>query len=140
MVVLSSAEVSLLLKEAAKEVTGSYVRNVYTQSPRTVILKLYRPSVGGGELWLVAGSAFFYTTASLRKPSSPSAKTLQLRRYLQNLMIQQIQQLGYERIVEISFAKNGYKLLAELMPPGNIILTSDNKILWVLEEAEKGEE
>jgi predicted ribosome quality control (RQC) complex YloA/Tae2 family protein len=138
MVVLSSAEVSLLVKETAKEVTGSYVRNVYTQSPRTVILKLYRPGVGGGELWLVAGSAFFYTTASLRKPSNPSAKTLQLRRYLQNLMIQQIQQLGYERIVEISFAKNGYKLLAELMPPGNIILTSDNKILWVLEEAEKG--
>ena len=138
MVALNSAEVSVLVKEAGKEVVGSYVRNVYTPHERAVVLRLYRPGAGSGELWLVAGSAIFYVTASLRVPSTPSAKTLQLRRYLINQPIQHIQQMGYERIVELYFTKTEYRLLAELMPPGNIILTSDNKVLWVLEETKRG--
>ncbi len=98
------------------------------------MLKVWKPSIGSGELWLTAGYSVFYIDQSVEKESTPSTHVLQLRRKVVGKRITDIKQVGGERLVTLGL--DGFELVVECMPPGNIVLVKDGVVEWLLEKFE----
>ncbi|KAI7737225.1 hypothetical protein M8C21_001548 [Ambrosia artemisiifolia] len=77
-----------------------------------------------------------HTTAYLRdKSNTPSGFTLKLRKHIRTRRLEDVRQLGYDRIVLFQFGvgANAYYIILELYAQGNIILTdSDFMVLTLL--------
>ena len=133
MISLNSLEISIIVEECRERLVGGLVRNIYQPSDSSIILKTY---VGDGvlELWMVAGECIFYTDREVVKPSKPTPMAVMLRRSLNGLRISDIRQVGSERIVEILLAGGVKSVVVELMPPGNIILLEDGKIVHAMKQ------
>ncbi len=134
MISLNALEISIIVGECRQRLSGGRVRNVYQPSPSSIILKTY---VGEGvlEFWMVAGECIFYTDRELVKPQKPTTMATILRRALNGLRITDIRQIESERIVEINLAGGLKSLIVELMPPGNIALLEEGKIVHVMRRA-----
>lgn len=63
-------------------------------------------------------------------PQQPGAFAMFLRKYLSGARLAKVEQRGFDRILVLSFdAKEGpVDVIAELMPPGNLLLVMDGKI------------
>jgi len=136
LVQLNSVEIAALVAEIGPTVRDAYVKNVYQTRPKELIFKLYKPGHGAYELWIVAGSCMFLTEGSTSKPERPPEKIMSLRQFTVNKRIVDVRQLGGERIVEIIFDDEEMEVVAELMPPGNIILIVKGIVEWTLESFE----
>ncbi|MEM1952117.1 MAG: NFACT family protein [Candidatus Caldarchaeum sp.] len=131
---LNSLEIAVLVEECKAKAVDSFVRNVYDITPHALALKVFKPGFGAGELWTIAGYAVFYTTKTVAKQPEPAKQVLELRKLLSGQKITRIEQVANERIVRIIF--EGYELIVECLPPGNIVLVKDDVIVWLLEKFE----
>ncbi len=136
MLSLSSLELAVIVKELRQVATQALVKNVYQTGSKTYVLKLFKPGHRSAEICIVAGSALFYTFKPLPKPAKPSQHVVMLRRIIKGFKIADVAQKGAERIVEITFEQGGYSLVAELMPPGCIVLVRGGSIEWASETVE----
>ncbi|MEM2095182.1 MAG: NFACT family protein [Candidatus Caldarchaeum sp.] len=130
---LTSAELTVVVKELKNLVEDAYVKNVYQTEEKTLVFKLHKPELQSFELLVAAGKMITYTATPYPKPAEPPANILQLRRMVGGLKITALSQRGSERIVELAYDREGLRLVAELMPPGGVFIINDDTVVWLLE-------
>ena len=134
MAELTGLEVLVLTKEIDSGLRGTYVNNVYSIGDGQ-ILRFKRP--GGGDAWLVASPKFgAWISGKATERAETTPFTTILRQFLERAKFVGASQVDLDRIFVIDL-NNGElrRLILELMPPGNLIVTDgDGKILAVKEE------
>lgn len=122
---ISSLELFYLLKEI--DIAKSKVQQIYEIEKKDYIIQLHKTGIGK-LLLRITPPSFFYQTKYKPEVQSPKGFIMGLRKHLKNSFFQSIQQIGFERIIELQFdTKEGKKYLyIELFGKGNVILTDEN--------------
>ncbi|EIE22903.1 hypothetical protein COCSUDRAFT_16391 [Coccomyxa subellipsoidea C-169] len=117
-------------------VLGMRVANVYDANAKTYIIKLSKSGEEGEKALLVLESGVrFHTTRYLKdKADTPSNFTLKLRKHLRTRRLDDVRQLGVDRVVDFSFGTGEacYHLILELYAQGNVILADANYSILTL--------
>lgn len=137
---ISSFDTKIIVDELNNEyeIPGMKVDKVYKIGDE-IRIKLY--GRGRRDLILKPGEAVYVTQYPKQAPQRPSGFAMQLRKYLSGLRIMKISQLGFDRIVKLSFGLFGEKedlikfhVIVELFGNGNLILADDDlSIIGVLQ-------
>ncbi|XP_022760737.1 nuclear export mediator factor Nemf [Durio zibethinus] len=138
---MNTADVAAEVK-CLRRLIGMRCSNVYDLSPKTYIFKLMNSSgiTESGEsekvLLLMESGVRLHTTAYVRdKSNTPSGFTLKLRKHIRTRRLEDVRQLGYDRIILFQFGlgSNAHYVILELYAQGNILLTdSEFTVLTLL--------
>lgn len=138
---MNTADVAAEVK-CLRRLIGMRCANVYDLSPKTYMFKLMNSSgvTDSGEsekvLLLMESGVRLHTTAYARDKSvTPSGFTLKLRKHIRTRRLEDVRQLGYDRIVVFQFGlgANAHYVILELYAQGNILLTdSEFTVLTLL--------
>ncbi|KAD5802906.1 hypothetical protein E3N88_14266 [Mikania micrantha] len=137
---MNTADVAAEVK-CLRRLIGMRCSNVYDLSPKTYVFKLMNSSgiTESGEsekvLLLMESGVRLHTTAYLRdKSNTPSGFTLKLRKHIRTRRLEDVRQLGYDRIVLFQFGvgANAYYIILELYAQGNILLTDPEFMVLTL--------
>lgn len=137
---MNTADVASEVK-CLRSLIGMRCANVYDLSPKTYVFKLMNSSgvTESGEsekvLLLMESGARLHTTAYVRdKSSTPSGFTLKLRRHIRTRRLEDVRQLGYDRIIVFQFGlgTNAHYVILELYSQGNILLTDSDFMVMTL--------
>lgn len=124
---LSSLDLSILLKELKSKIIGFNIKNVYHLDD-IILLKISSKEYKF-ELFLIPGNCIFYTEEEVKKPTTPSNLAKRLRKFINNGIINSIEQVNSERIIKFTIINKGkkYYLYLEIFPRGNLILVDENE-------------
>ncbi|XP_055818502.1 uncharacterized protein LOC129887427 [Solanum dulcamara] len=137
---MNTADVAAEVK-CLRRLIGMRCSNVYDLSPKTYVFKLMNSSgiTESGEsekvLLLMESGVRLHTTAYLRdKSNTPSGFTLKLRKHIRMRRLEDVRQLGYDRIVLFQFGLgvNAHYVILELYAQGNILLTDSDFMVMTL--------
>ncbi|XP_068662040.1 uncharacterized protein [Aristolochia californica] len=137
---MNTADVAAEVK-CLRRLIGMRCSNVYDLSPKTYIFKLMNSSgvTESGEsekvLLLMESGVRLHTTAYMRdKSTTPSGFTLKLRKHIRTRRLEDVRQLGYDRIILFQFglSSNAHFIILELYANGNIILTDSQLMVMTL--------
>ncbi|KAK9289082.1 hypothetical protein L1049_017553 [Liquidambar formosana] len=138
---MNTADVAAEVK-CLRKLIGMRCANVYDLTPKTYMFKLMNSSgvTESGEsekvLLLMESGVRLHTTAYVRDKSvTPSGFTLKLRKHIRTRRLEDVRQLGYDRIILFQFGlgANAHYVILELYAQGNILLTdSDFMVLTLL--------
>lgn len=137
---MNTADVAAEVK-CMRRLIGMRCSNVYDLSPKTYVFKLMNSSgmTESGEsekvLLLMESGVRLHTTAYLRdKNNTPSGFTLKLRKHIRTRRLEDVRQLGYDRIIVFQFGRdaNANYIILELYAQGNIILTDSEYMVMTL--------
>lgn len=130
---ISALELSVLLKEMSNTLLGCIVDNVYQLEDNSIIIKL-KGKESYYELRASAGKCLYFTPHTYPKPKTPTNLAIKLRKFLNGYILKYLEQIENERVAIIGFERGDIlKLIIEIMPRGNIVLTDEkNKILVAL--------
>ncbi|CAK7326283.1 unnamed protein product [Dovyalis caffra] len=138
---MNTADVAAEVK-CLRRLIGMRCSNVYDLSPKTYVFKLMNSSgvTESGEsekvLLLMESGVRLHTTAYVRdKSNTPSGFTLKLRKHIRTRRLEDVRQLGYDRIIVFQFGlgANAHYVILELYAQGNILLTdSEFTVLTLL--------
>lgn len=125
------------MRDLRTRVLGLKVINIYDIDNRTYTFKL---AVPGGEkvTLLLESGARFHTTAYARERSVPgelpSVFAMKLRKYLRGKGLEDVRQLGMDRVVVFRFGQGegALHLILELYASGNLVLTDANYLILAL--------
>src|SRR3989338_2058937 len=121
---LSAFDLFFLVKEL-QFLVGAKVDKVYHQED-DLILVLHK---GGKHLLKITPSALFLTSQKF-EPRSPTPLCMFLRKRLSQAKLTTVEQLGFERIVEIVFTKQEtFHLIIELFSHGNVLLCDKDRTI-----------
>lgn len=128
---MNTADVAAEVK-CLRRLIGMRCSNVYDLSPKTYVFKLMSSSgvTESGEsekvLLLMESGVRLHTTVYMRdKSNTPSGFTLKLRKHIRTRRLEDVRQLGYDRIILFQFGlgANAHYIILELYAQGNILLT-----------------
>ncbi|KAE8077088.1 hypothetical protein FH972_015689 [Carpinus fangiana] len=137
---MNTADVAAEVK-CLRRLIGMRCSNVYDLSPKTYVFKLMNSSgvTESGEsekvLLLMESGARLHTTAYVRdKSNTPSGFTLKLRKHIRTRRLEDVRQLGYDRIILFQFGlgANASYVILELYAHGNILLTDSDFMVMTL--------
>lgn len=128
-----------IVKEAADALTGSKIDKVHQPQPDTILLSLRAPGISS-RLLISAGAAdsrMYITTAKYSNPKAAPMFCMFLRKHITGAKIKAIEQIGLERIVNITLETKDelglpreLTLVAELMGKySNIILKDEQDVI-----------
>ncbi len=121
-----------------KELKGARINKVFQISATELRIPLNLPGVGRKDLVIEAGRRIHLTEYPKPGPKEASTFAMTLRKYLANSVIEGIEQVSFDRIVEIKCRrKEVYYLVAELFGRGNIILTNEERGIITLRKVER---
>ncbi len=122
---LSSVDIAVIVRELQAELIGARVEKVYQIGKEELRFKLHQRNRGSIDLLIEAGRRIHTTKYRRKTPQVPSNFAMLLRKRLGGCHISGVQQLEFDRIVELKLrCRDGeFSLIAELLPKGNIILT-----------------
>ena len=117
------------------------VANIYDVSGRLYLLKLSRAN-RKEHLLLESGIRLHTTHFVKNQKDLPSGFTMKLRKHLRTKKLEDIQQLGIDRVVDLTFGRGetAHHILVELYASGNIILTDSTYTILSLLRSHKFEE
>jgi predicted ribosome quality control (RQC) complex YloA/Tae2 family protein len=129
---ISGLEMRVLVRELSR-FSGWYVSNIHSLGD-TQVFRMKSPD-GDADLVISPTLGAWVT----EKPAHGVTRefTTSLRRELMRLRLEGVSQLGLDRVLFLQFTngERGIRLILELMPPGNIILTeADGRITLTLNE------
>ncbi len=124
------------LTEEVDFLKGAKIDNIYQIDTKDVYLQIYVRDKTKQLLRIIAGKCFYLTKTRPEFPENIHRFCSYARKYLLNGKIQSIQQIGFERIIDIKISTNNgmYDLFVELFGKGNLILVKNNAIVLVAEE------
>ncbi|KAK9136631.1 hypothetical protein Sjap_007225 [Stephania japonica] len=137
---MNTADVAAEVK-CLRRLIGMRCSNVYDLSPKTYMFKLMNSSgvTDSGEtekvLLLMESGVRLHTTAYTRdKSTTPSGFTLKLRKHIRTRRLEDVRQLGYDRIILFQFGlgANAHYIILELYAQGNILLTDSELTVMTL--------
>ncbi|KAJ6798590.1 nuclear export mediator factor NEMF [Iris pallida] len=137
---MNTADVAAEVK-CLRRLIGMRCSNVYDISPKTYMFKLMNSSgiTESGEsekvLLLMESGVRLHTTQYVRdKNTTPSGFTLKLRKHIRTRRLEDVRQLGYDRIILFQFGlgPNAHYVILELYAQGNILLTDSEFTVMTL--------
>ncbi len=126
---LASLEVAAIIKEL-QFLIGGKIDKIFQPVSNELLLQLHVSNHGKQLLKIIAGKAI-YLTKHKTNAEKPPGFCMYLRKYLTNSRIREVNQLDFERIVEIKLEtkEKKYSLVFEIFGKGNILLLEDGIIL-----------
>ena len=131
----TSCDVAAVVRELNERIVNSRVSNIYQLNNKTLLLKLHKSDESDLQLILEAGRRLHLTAFDVKKPGTPPAFSMALRKHLRNCRLETVEQHEFDRVVVFGFyTKSGTnKLILELFGEGNVILVNqDNAISQAL--------
>ena len=122
MAELSGFEVLGLLNEIGTALRGAYINNIY-RAGGSQLFRFRKPE--GDDIWLVVSpKRGAWLSKEARERTETTEFTTLLRSELERSKFVGARQVDLDRIFELEFeGKERRKLIVELMPPGNIVVT-----------------
>ena len=134
MAELSGFEVLWLLKEIDVALRGTYINSIY-RSGASQLFRFRKPEAG--DVWLVVSpKKGMWVSKKVAERAETTEFTTRLRRELERSRYAGARQVDLDRIFELELeGAERRKLILELMPPGNIIVTdAQDRIVLAQEE------
>ncbi|MDI6885477.1 MAG: ribosome rescue protein RqcH [archaeon] len=124
---MSSVDIAAIVTEL-QELVGARLVKAYQQGSEEIRLKLHHKEKGSLDLIIEAGKRIHLTSYKRPSPRLPSNFAMFIRKHLGGGRISHIQQFDFDRIVEITIERwdKKLRLIAELLPRGNIVLVDEN--------------
>lgn len=124
---MSSVDVAAIVTEL-QELVGARLVKAYQPGKEEIRLKLHQKDKGSLDLIIEAGRRIHLTKYKRPSPRMPSNFSMYIRKHLSGGRIAQIRQLDFDRIVELTIERwdKRTRLIAELLPRGNIVLIDEN--------------
>jgi predicted ribosome quality control (RQC) complex YloA/Tae2 family protein len=124
---MSSVDIAVIVSEL-QELLGARLVKAYQQGREEIRLKLHHKEKGGVDLVIEAAKRIHLTKYKRPTPRMPSNFAMFLRKHLGGGRIAHIRQLEFDRIVELTIERwdKKHKLIAELLPRGNIVVVDEN--------------
>ncbi len=126
----SSFDVARMVRELHGMV-GTRVRKAYQPHHEQVVLRLNPKGEPSVDLVIVRGKRLYMSRRDRPMPNNPSPFAMILRKHLGNSRLVEVEQLGFDRVVILTFEHGGgqYKLVIELFRDGNVLLLDDNDVI-----------
>lgn len=123
---MSSVDVAAIVLEL-QELVGARLVKAYQPGEEEIRLKLHQKERGSLDLIIEAGKRIHLTSYTRASPRVPSNFAMYMRKHLRGGRIAKIQQLEFDRIVEVTIERwdKQLRLIAEFLPRGNIVLVDD---------------
>ncbi|EAR88515.1 fibronectin-binding protein A, amine-terminal protein (macronuclear) [Tetrahymena thermophila SB210] len=121
---LTSLDITALVTELKQKLIGLRVSNIYDINQKTYLFKLARGETK--EFLLIENGIRFHTTdIQQEKSKMPSGFTMKFRKYLRSKRLEDIKQIGVERVIILTFGsgESTNHIILEMYSSGNIILT-----------------
>lgn len=138
----TTVDLLAVVAELRQRVVGLRVVQIYDVDNKTYLLKLQRPD-HKCVLLLESGTRIHTTEYEWPKSPAPSGFSMKLRKHLRNKRLEEVRQLGVDRVLDLKFGSQEaeHHILVELYDRGNIVLTdSSYTILNILRPRKEGEE
>jgi len=123
---MSGVDVAAIVSEL-QELVGARLVKAYQPGIEEIALKLHKKEKGSLDLIIEAGRRIHLTKYRRQSPRMPSSFAMYVRAHLCGGRIARIEQLDFDRIVEITVERwdKKFRLIAELLPRGNLVITDD---------------
>jgi predicted ribosome quality control (RQC) complex YloA/Tae2 family protein len=133
---MSLVDIRAMIVELNSKVKNYRLANFYDLvQTKGFLLKFSKTEAEKIYVVVESGMRLHTTKFERDKNQLPSSFTAKIRKYIRTRKLENVQQLGIDRIVEFTFGKeeNAYRLICEFYAKGNITLTDSNyKILAIL--------
>lgn len=128
---LTSLEIAAIILELRDRLPGARIKNIYQTRGKTLILKLHKPDDANLSLLIESGKRLHLTSYLQEKPQQPPGFCMALRKHLRNGVLNDINQVEFERILTITVNTRAgeFKLVVELFGDGNIILVDSHNLI-----------
>jgi predicted ribosome quality control (RQC) complex YloA/Tae2 family protein len=138
----SALDLHFIVKELQLLVDGK-VDKIYEQKEdkKSLLFRFHVPGKGKKQLKLLVPNFIYLTEFREQFPETPPGYCMFLRKRLDNARLRRIEQVGFERILELEFEakEQNYIMIVELFSQGNVILADkDYKIISPLENKNWG--
>lgn len=131
MAALTAFELGFLVKKL-DFLVGSRLDNIYQPNKKELFLKFYVRDKGSKTL-IITPTNLYLSETTPKTPEKILNLCMILRKKIRGSRLENIRQLGFERVLEMTFSNN-FKLVAEMFSKGNIILVDkDDKIIALAE-------
>ena len=126
----SSFDVARIVRELS-EMVGARARKAYQPHYEQVVLRLNRKGVPSTDLVIVRGRRVYTSQRDRPMPSKPSQFAMVLRKHLNNSRLIGVEQLGFDRVIRLTFEHGGGRLalIIELFRDGNVLLLDENEVI-----------
>ena len=126
----SSFDVARMVREL-RGMVGTRVRKAYQPHHEQVVLRLNPKGEPSVDLVIVRGKRLYMSRRDRPMPNNPSPFAMILRKHLGNSRLVEVEQLGFDRVVILTFEHGGgqYKLVIELFRDGNVLLLDGNDVI-----------
>ncbi|MBW3015201.1 NFACT family protein [Candidatus Woesearchaeota archaeon] len=134
--VIASIELRALVEEL-QVLINAKLDKIYQPEKTEFFFQFHVPNIGR-KILRISIPNFMYITGYKPGSQKPSPFCMYLRKNLSNTRLREINQKGFERIVEFIFEKKQkdkiehYSIIVELFGTGNLLLLKDNTILSAL--------
>ncbi len=123
----SSFDVARMVSEL-NGMIGTRARKAYQPHHEQVVLRLNQKGKPPTDLVIVRGKRIYLSQRDRPMPTNPSPFAMILRKHLSNSRLIEVKQLGFDRVISLTFEHGGgqLKLIIELFRDGNIVLLDGN--------------
>ena len=134
----SSLDIRAMVAELNSQVAGCKLNSVFSVNSRTYLIKCGK-STKKLSIVIESGTKVLISSESVKKEDKPNGFCQQLRKIIGSLFVKSVEQVGIERIVNITF--NGadqenkaftFHLMVELYSKGNIVLCNSDYVIVAL--------
>ncbi len=130
---MTSVDIAAAIHEL-QSLINAYISNIYLIEEQFFVLKFRGVSVRG-DLVIEPGKRIHLSIFKRETPKHPSEKVMILRRFMKGARIASISQHGFDRLVILSFSKEGkeYQAVIELFGKGNfVVIDANNRVVFAL--------
>eukprot|EP00127_Corallochytrium_limacisporum_P006747 Clim_evm17s235 gene=Clim_evmTU17s235 len=130
----SNLDLRAILPELRSRLNGLRLANVYDQNDRTYLFKFSGQEGHKEHLIIESGLRIHLTQYSRDTGQMPNAFSMKLRKHLRTLRINDIEQLGVDRAIDMCFGYGDktFHLIIEFYAAGNVILTDGGYVILAL--------
>ena len=126
----SSFDVARIVRELSKMI-GARARKAYQPHYEQVVIRLNPKGIPSSDLVIVSGRRLYLSQRDRPMPSQPSQFAMVLRKHLNNSRLIAVEQLGFDRIISMTFEHGSgkLKLIIELFRDGNVLLLDNEGVI-----------
>ena len=126
----SSFDVARIVRELSSMI-GARARKAYQPHYEQVVIRLNPKGSPSSDLVIVSGRRLYLSQRDRPMPSKPSQFAMVLRKHMNNSRLIEVKQLGFDRIISMTFEHGSgkLKLIIELFRDGNVLLLDGDGVI-----------
>ena len=126
----SSFDVARIVRELSSMI-GARARKAYQPHYEQVVIRLNPKGSPSSDLVIVSGRRLYLSQRDRPMPSQPSQFAMVLRKHMNNSRLIEVKQLGFDRIISMTFEHGSGKLtlIIELFRDGNVLLLDEDGVI-----------